>query len=66
METINRISFFADKTTVKEAKRKASLKFNKQVKPIDEFNYVTPNGTYVFTRRNIIAPNGFVKFGNWS
>ena len=61
-----RLQFNQDDKTVKEAKRKASIIFNKnKTKSINEFNYVTKNGTYVFTRRNIICPNGTVIFGTW-
>ncbi len=68
----NRISFFADKTSVSEAKRKASIHFNSLAKQnfnwsaVNEFNYVTSNGTYVFTRINKIQPNNIVIVGKWN
>jgi hypothetical protein len=60
-----------NEATVREAKRTASKIFNlygklTRYKPIDEFKYVTKNGTYHFHRRNIIYPNGIVKLGKWA
>lgn len=70
METQKRITFYSEHTPIKEAKRKASLHFNNEAKlsnhkPVNEFNYVTTNGTYVFFRRNRIYPSGFVILGTW-
>jgi len=71
MDKDGRLTFNANQTSVKEAKRKASIIYNRLgthfniYKPLDEFNYVTENGTYVFYRRNIICPNNTVTIGNW-
>jgi hypothetical protein len=64
--TVKRLTFYSSKMNVIEAKRQASKIFNKQeTKPLEEFNYVTENGTYVFSRRNIISPSGQITFGKW-
>lgn len=63
-----RISFFDTKTSVANAKRQASRFFNKNenISVINEFNYNTSNGNYVFTRINKIYPNNTVTFGKWN
>lgn len=61
-----RISFFDTKTSITQAKRLASSHFNKNTKDVaNEFNYVTSNGVYVFTRINKIMPNNTICFGEW-
>ena len=68
-DTNKRLTFYSEKTSLKEAKRQSSIHFNKpfeKISPVNEFNYVTSSGTYVFTRINKIRPNGFVIFGKWN
>jgi hypothetical protein len=66
-EPTNRISFFSEKVSLSVAKRKASIHFNHRdrISVVNEFNYVTSTGVYVFTRINKISPNNHVIFGIW-
>ena len=64
--TMDLIKFYQSKTSIKEAKRQASLHFNKlTTKVVESFEYQTDNGLYTFVRINKISPNGLIIFGQW-
>jgi len=63
---MEKLIFNQNEKTVIEAKRLASIHYNKKkTKSVEEFSYQTDNGTYYFTRINTISPNGEIKFGKW-
>ena len=52
--------------SVTAAKAKATRHFNKiGHSTVDQFEYRTKSGIYVFHRRNKISPDGVVVFGKW-
>lgn len=60
------LRFDAQNTTVKQAKRNASVFYNsRKTQTVEEFEYNTNNGVYVFRRFNKIYPNGFIRLGKW-
>lgn len=59
--------FYTDiQCSIQAAKAKATRHFNKVgYSTVDQFEYRTKNGNYVFYRRNIISPDNRVTFGKW-
>lgn len=59
--------FYTDiQYSVHAAKANATRHFNKiGYSTVDQFEYRTKNGNYVFHRRNVISPDGMVTFGKW-